>query len=417
MLFKKELSSLSLGKQTTICSIGSLIMLGCQWIIIVLLVRISGYEDAGVFSLAMSVANVFSTLANYGLRNYQVADVEVRYMPFQYIVARLVSSAGAMLLCCCYLFLRNDSLYISGAIIAYLLYNLSFIISDILMGNLQRDGMLQCTGFSNSARGIVSFFLFFGVWFFTKKLLSSMLAMACGSIIVFLFHDIPLYKMFYRNNRQSQGKRQFPTRRLFLECFFIMISTLAPIIVTAIPRIEMQNQLGEKMVGIFSSIYTPTVILNTLIPSVLIAFVPHISRLWIERDIKRLKKEICKSYGLILAITVVAVIFAMLLGKVFLSLMYGEEILLYFNILYYAIIAISLNCFCVCGNNILIAFNRKWQIAFSSIVSVIVVSVFSKLFIETLGIYGVAYIQILSYFVQTILQLIIIILFVVKRKC
>lgn len=44
-------------------SIGSLTYYGCQWLITILVVRVSdSFEAAGTLSLAMSIANIFTPL-------------------------------------------------------------------------------------------------------------------------------------------------------------------------------------------------------------------------------------------------------------------------------------------------------------------------------------------------------------------
>lgn len=57
-------------------SVGSIVYMGGQWVLSVLVVRTLGYTDAGIFSLAMSLTNTFYSLANYGIRNFQVSDLE-----------------------------------------------------------------------------------------------------------------------------------------------------------------------------------------------------------------------------------------------------------------------------------------------------------------------------------------------------
>ena len=47
-----------------------------QWLISVLVVRLSGVETAGILTLAMSVNNVFYSIAMQGIRNYQVSDMK-----------------------------------------------------------------------------------------------------------------------------------------------------------------------------------------------------------------------------------------------------------------------------------------------------------------------------------------------------
>ena len=54
---------LSVGQNALLNSIGSLFYLGCQWLITVLVIRIGSVEDGGDLSLAMSITNIFYTLA------------------------------------------------------------------------------------------------------------------------------------------------------------------------------------------------------------------------------------------------------------------------------------------------------------------------------------------------------------------
>ena len=60
-------------------SVGSIFYLGCQWLITVLVVRLSGVDEAGVLSLAMSVCNIWYCLSVYGMRNFQISDTENKY--------------------------------------------------------------------------------------------------------------------------------------------------------------------------------------------------------------------------------------------------------------------------------------------------------------------------------------------------
>lgn len=57
-------------------SLGSMTYLACQWLITIVVVRLSsGYEDAGLLSLAMSVVGIFGTFANYKMGTYQISDI------------------------------------------------------------------------------------------------------------------------------------------------------------------------------------------------------------------------------------------------------------------------------------------------------------------------------------------------------
>ena len=60
-------------------SMGSMVYLISQWLISVLVVRVSGVEVAGNLTLAMSIKNVFYSIAMQGIRNYQVSDTNEKY--------------------------------------------------------------------------------------------------------------------------------------------------------------------------------------------------------------------------------------------------------------------------------------------------------------------------------------------------
>ena len=60
-------------------SVGFIVYLFCQWLITIVVVRLSNYEDAGILSLAMSINNILYAISTFGLRNYQVSDIENKY--------------------------------------------------------------------------------------------------------------------------------------------------------------------------------------------------------------------------------------------------------------------------------------------------------------------------------------------------
>ena len=72
-------------------SIGNIIFLAFQWLTTILVVRFSGYKDAGILSLSMSFANSLYALASFGMRGYQASDTEYLYNNKTYIKSRLLT--------------------------------------------------------------------------------------------------------------------------------------------------------------------------------------------------------------------------------------------------------------------------------------------------------------------------------------
>ena len=90
-------------------SVGSMTYLACQWLTTIFVVRLSsGYDDAGILSLAMSVVGIFGTFANYKMGTYQISDIRRENTVGEYMGFRLFTLAGAFVACMVYAALTCD---------------------------------------------------------------------------------------------------------------------------------------------------------------------------------------------------------------------------------------------------------------------------------------------------------------------
>ena len=78
---------------------GSVIYLGVQWLQTILVVRLLGYEEAGIFSLAMSITNTFYAISVYGMRNFQISDIKKKYSAGNYVLSRVVTGGISLIMC------------------------------------------------------------------------------------------------------------------------------------------------------------------------------------------------------------------------------------------------------------------------------------------------------------------------------
>ncbi|MDO4287872.1 MAG: hypothetical protein Q4C55_01675, partial [Eubacterium sp.] len=100
-------------------SIGSFLYLFGQWLLTIVIVHLSGYGDAGILSLAMSLTNMFYCIAIYGIRNYQVSDINEKYSSDIYVTTRLLTSILAFLVCIAFVWMSG---YQETTFIAIILY-------------------------------------------------------------------------------------------------------------------------------------------------------------------------------------------------------------------------------------------------------------------------------------------------------
>ena len=111
-------------------SSGSLIYLGSQWLITILVVRLAAgtYQDAGVLALGMTIMNIFAPLAEYRMSIYQVSDVKEENSVGEYLAFRIMTSSVALVAIIIYSFLTAPR----NALVAIYLYCLTKILSQVI---------------------------------------------------------------------------------------------------------------------------------------------------------------------------------------------------------------------------------------------------------------------------------------------
>ena len=90
-----------------------------------------GFANAGIFSICLSIGNVVFAFSLYGVRGYQVSDVNNKYNDKTYVISRIMSCllafAGALI----FLAIWNYNYYTTICIIAYILFKISEAYVDV----------------------------------------------------------------------------------------------------------------------------------------------------------------------------------------------------------------------------------------------------------------------------------------------
>ena len=260
-------------KQAFYNTLGNVVYLACMWLMTVVVVQLSGFEDAGILNIAMSVGNIFFFIGMYGIRSFQSSDTTHKYSDKIYIKTRVITVIVGLFACAIYLLLGalfgfGYNLYTSFAVLLYLLYRSFEAGSDVLFGELQKDAHLEVCGISMSAKGILSIGLFFVLLkFFNLNI--ALFGMAILAAVIMIFYDYNRYKKLHIS---VQTNSQGTVKQLLLEGIPMLLTTIFPIIVTAVPRLALESYNGTEILGIYSSICTPTIIITTLVPNILCPF-------------------------------------------------------------------------------------------------------------------------------------------------
>ena len=399
---KTKTEGLSLKANMLWNSIGSLVYLGCQWLITVLVVRLTdGYDVAGTLSLAMAVYNIFSPLALYRMYTYQVSDVNHENTVGEYFAFRILTCAIALTCIVVYSIVTCDT-NAWGAIIAFAIYKTINLLIDVLHGLDQQNRRMDLIGKSLTMQGITSLIIFCVAQTLTESLTITLILMTIGMIVIALSFDLPQSSQF-ETLRIGISKQK--AWYLLCHCFPIAVAAVALGATPSIPKQLLASLDGATALGIYTSVAAPVTIIQMGASYVYNPLLGYFSEAYSKRNMKYLLSLLLKASIAIAAIGIVSAIALDFLGEPLLSLMYGETIVPYTNLLLPAIACSMVTAYVWFLNDVLVAL-RQFKGSFIGNVCAVVLSIpAALLFIPMFGMNGVSFANIAAYTFSALIML------------
>ena len=302
---------------------GNVIYLLCQWVITILVPILGSFEEAGLLSVAMSVSATFQTVALFGIRNFQVSDIEEKYRDATYAGLRLITCGAAMLLCVGFSLINRYFGVQLLAILLFMTFRLSENYSDVLHGIVQRRRRLDLAGKSFALKGIGSLIFFVAGYLISGNLNVGLVLMTVFSLLSLAVYDMPSAQKLSRFRLTDSMSRCCKLARETLPlCIYVFLY----VSITTIPKLILEKQCGETVLGIYSSIFAPAMLLQSATAYLYNPFATSFAEFWQTKD-RRAFYGLFKKIALaILAVALLALLAAFFLGEFALVLVFGEEI-------------------------------------------------------------------------------------------
>ncbi len=324
-------------------TVGSLFYLACQWLLSVVVVRFStGYEDAGVLSLAMSITNIFAIVALFNVRNYQVADSKSIYSTTDYVTHRLLTCALAFVTCAIFVFISGYDTPTTLSVLAYMIIKLVEGFADVLHGSAQKRWRLDIAGKSFIIRGVLlitTFTLSFILW---QNLALSIFIMAISTLIPLVFYD---YIAVKRLDSFSISFNKGGLLSLSRICLPMVGYGLCIHSITPIARYAIELFHGKEVLGYYATVSTVAVLVQAFVNLIFTPLIGIFEEAYEKNDKKAILKLFVKLIVLLVGVTLLAVVAIAIAGEFAMVLVFGESIRPYVYLLYPTVVASCLTAF------------------------------------------------------------------------
>lgn len=389
-------------------SIGSFLQSAISPILLIVITRLNGVGDSGLFSFAMSLSVVFWAISLWGGRTYQVSDVKKEFSSGDYIVVRFISSLIVAVFSISFCILSGYDLIKTELIMVLVSFKILESIADSMYGVLQIHNKLYIVGISLTIKSVFGFIIFAIVDILTKNIVYGALSIFIVNIAVVIFYDIPWMKHvesvdLTKKNIMQAVKIMKKTAEVFVVVFLTMFSL-------NIPRYFLDKYHYDQ-IGYFGIMAMPITLLTLFISFVLQPNVVNLSELLKKKKIKEFTKIVSKIDFITFTLGILFVISSYLIGVWILNTVFGIDINNFRIDLTIMVIGAVANAFVSIYVNLLIILRRFKGQFYTLLVTNILAAVLSVYLIDRLAMLGSVLVFMIISFLQAIT-----LLFIYKRS-
>lgn len=393
-------------------SVGSFTYLLSQWIITLLVIRLStNLNDAGYLNLAITVTALFGTAATCNLRTYIISD-ETGSSSQVYSGLRFFTCIFAFIACLVYSSLFDYTIPQLSCIAMYMVYRILDAVTDLLYAFEQKESRLDIGGKSMLLRGILSLAGFSITFWFTENVLWGIGAMTALSFLQLVLLDYAQAKPF----GSFFPKMDIKTQAAILAAggIITLASSLSDWIVTY-SRQVVESTLGNEMLGIYATVAAPVLLVQVGASYIFNPFLPSLHGSFSNGDEMNYRNTVSRIIGMIGVLTIFALLAAKYLGYPVLSMLYGSVVASYYYLLPTLVLLTALNAIQWFIRILLVMQRHIYAQLSVSFLSCALALVITHHFLSEFGLMGANYSILICYAFGTLSSLVLLILFSAKH--
>lgn len=305
---------------------------GQSVVILMVISRINGLEDAGIFSIANAIASLMLTVGNFGMRNYQVTDINEKYPFCNYILSRICTDLLMVLGSFYYIIkgclLEDYSFYKMSIILLVCLLKLLDSVEDIFEGRCQQKGRLDV-----AARCLtIRYALVLGTLCGTIIVTGNVLVSFAVSVMV----SAGIVMWYIKNIFNSYGKIEYKwdfrsVKCLLIECIPLFGGSYLSMYIGNAPKYAIDATMASKEQACFNFVFMPVFVVGLLNNFIYQPILGKLAVRWKKKEYWVFIKMILKQC-VFLSIAIISVLVGgYLLGVPVLSFLYSTDLANYKN--------------------------------------------------------------------------------------
>lgn len=216
--------------------------------------QLVGAEEAGKFSIAFVTGTLIMIACNYGVRNFQVSDIDETTSFASYQLNRWLCGALALGCGLMYSSARGYDAQMATIGLGVYLYKVIDGVADVYEGRLQQADKLYLAGMSQTLRSVGVIAVFSVALLLTRSMPIAAMAMGVTAIASLVLVTAPLALLETEKSRRVSLRE---VGHLFVQCAPLFGALFLFNLIESMPKFVMEGTLAYKYQLYFNALFFP----------------------------------------------------------------------------------------------------------------------------------------------------------------
>lgn len=285
--------------------------------------RLLGETQAGMFSVGLSIAQWLVTIAYFEIRTFQVTDVRNEYSFKYYLTLRILMCIITFLASIVYVVFNNYDIQKVIIILLVCLYKISDSIADTFEGEFQKEDRIDISGKSEFYRVFFSILVLVIAVAVSKNLILSLIIMNVVAYGMIVLLDISIAVKRVSVRMTGDMKRLWELVKM---CIPLAVSTFLSTYIVNSSKLSVDRVLGDEAQLYYTAVFMPNMVINLFSGIIFKPMQTAMAVNYYEKKYKNFWHIISKMILIITGFTFVCEVGAYILGIPVLSCLYGVNL-------------------------------------------------------------------------------------------
>ena len=365
---------------------GSAVYAASSFLMLLIVVRLCGDVEAGIFSMGYAIAQLMLTIGVFESTTYFATDAANRFSYEQYLAFKIITCVLMVIVSIVYVMSFGFDAHKAAVAYALCAFRLFEAVAQYWFGAFQKLERLDIGGFSSVWRSVIAMALFAGVLFVNSDVVMATVVASISEAIWIAAYDVPRLRMLVKIGAPDfspkvQGK-------ILWACLPMFIGSFLAAYLNNVSKYAINDVGTEQMQTIFNVLFMPAFVINLFLIFFMRPSLTTLARHWLNREFSPFARIIIRLLVIAAIITAVVEGLCAVIGIPFLELFYGISLDGYLP----ALLVVMLGGGLLSASNVfyngLVVIRAQHTVLIGYIIAIVIATLVAAPLVEAQGVMG-----------------------------